>query len=53
MIILTPELPAVALNVGDVPQTISLDLAKFIKGDVGDVNPQMPLILADAIAAKN
>lgn len=53
MITLTQELPAVALNGDVIPQVISLDIAKIIKGDPGDVNPEMYTILAEANSAKD
>lgn len=39
-ITLTQNLPAVALNVGVTPQTMTLELGNFIKGDVGPQGPQ-------------
>ena len=40
IITLTQNLPAVALNVGVTPQTMTLELGNFIKGDPGPQGPK-------------
>ena len=49
---LTQQTP-INVVAGSIPQVISLDIAKIIKGDPGDVNPEMYTILAEANAAKD
>lgn len=42
IITLTQNLPAVALNAGVTPQTMTLELGKFIKGEPGPQGPEGP-----------
>ena len=49
---LTQQTP-INVVAGSIPQVISLDIAKIIKGDPGGVNPEMYTILAEANSAKD